>query len=105
MKNCTPEKLADKWIRQMQKANFTPDEMLECLKLASKKYEAMIYTKTRFKELHEIATSPSLEKVIVNEIRLKAAQDLIRLTAPFPKSELVGMITGNELIDWLKKNQ
>lgn len=65
MKNCTPEKLANKWIRQMQKANFTPDQMLECLKLAREKYEAIVYTKTRFKELHEIATSPSLEKVIV----------------------------------------
>jgi hypothetical protein len=43
MINSTPEKIADKWIRQMQKANFTPDQMLECLKLARKKYEVMVY--------------------------------------------------------------
>jgi len=57
MKNSTPEKLADKWIRQMQKANFTPDQMLECLKLAREKYEAMVYSKNRYQELHKIATS------------------------------------------------
>ena len=101
MKKCTPEKLANKWIREMQKANFTPDQMLECLKLAREKYEAIVYTRKRFKELHAIATAPSL----VNAIRLKAAQDLIRLTAPAPKSELGGIITGKGFIEWLKKNQ
>ena len=105
MKKCTPEKLANKWIREMQKANFTPDQMLECLKVAREKYEAIVYTRKRFKELHEIATAPTLENAIVNAIRLKAAQDLIRLTAPAPKSELGGMITGNGFIEWLKKNQ
>lgn len=60
MKKCTPEKLANKWIREMQKANFTPDQMLECLKLARKKYESILYTRKRFKELHAIATDKSL---------------------------------------------
>jgi len=57
MKNSTPEKLADKWIRQMQKANFTPYQMLECLKLAREKYEVMVYTKNRYQEFHKIARS------------------------------------------------
>lgn len=53
MKNCTPEKLADKWIRQMQKANFTPDQMLECLKLAREKYESIIESQQKFNSFLE----------------------------------------------------
>lgn len=80
MKKCTPEKLANKWIREMQKANFTPDQMLECLKLAREKNEAIVESQQklnsflerlskikitkeeklkaeRFKDFHKIATS------------------------------------------------
>ena len=66
MKNSTPEKLADKWIRQMQKANFTPDQMLECLKLAREKYEAIVYTKNRYQELHKLATTETFVDSLTN---------------------------------------
>jgi carbamoylphosphate synthase large subunit len=70
MKNSTPEKLADKWIRQMQKANFTPDQMLECLKLAREKYEVMVYTKNRYQEFHKIATTETLVDSLTNINRI-----------------------------------
>jgi hypothetical protein len=66
MKNSTPEKIADKWIRQMQKSNFTPDQMLECLKLAREKYEVMVYTKNRYQEFHKIATATTFVDDLIN---------------------------------------
>jgi hypothetical protein len=106
MKNSTPEKLADKWIRQMQKANFTPDQMLECLKLARAKYEAMVYTRKRYQEFHKIATSTENFIDALTDIHRKIEKErfnkIMEKTIPFPSG---GIITGNGFIDWLKKNQ
>jgi hypothetical protein len=106
MKNSTPEKLADKWIRQMQKANFTPDQMLECLKLAREKYEAIVYTKNRYQELHKLATSTGNFIDALTDIHRKIEKErfnkIMEKTIPFPSG---GIITGNGFIDWLKKNQ
>lgn len=105
MKNSTPEKIADKWIRQMQKANFTPDQMLECLKLAREKYEVMVYTKNRYKEFHKIATATTFIDALTNinrKIEKERFNKIMGKTIPFPSG---GIITGNGFIDWLKKNQ
>jgi hypothetical protein len=105
MKNSTPEKLADKWIRQMQKANFTPDQMLECLKLAREKYQVMVYTKNHYQELHKIATATTFIDALTDihrKIEKEKFNKIMEKTFPFPSA---GISTGNGFIEWLKKNQ
>ena len=38
----TNEQLADKWIKELKEAGFTPDQMLEVFRIAREKYKLLI---------------------------------------------------------------
>lgn len=42
----TDNELADKWIKELTDAGYTPDQMIEVFRLAKKKYDYMNLKKT-----------------------------------------------------------
>lgn len=110
MKTRTPEELAEKWIRKMQKANFTPDQMLECLALARVKYEEIAYVKKRYQDLKnifaciQVKVPPTIQGLIEAKKeyeRLKFNQ-MVKDSAPSWRPG--GIVNGNGFVDWLKTN-